>query len=455
MDTALPPPTRHFTVCYSDPTVISKAGFGKVAELPFILDSRPGYHRLGSQYLIDRGLRVWAPKKARTDAPALDLIFPLTWHTLDSYADWLANFLEWADVRHVDLATCTYVDHVHGRYQQELIDGTWSRDGVGLRPKTVNAYVGQACEFLEWMADKGKRAYFHVPKITRVAGGGSSRDAKSHKSKEVEVRKGKVKERKRRLRMPSDGQLEAWLSSIYQSREEPYGLMCESVLYSAIRRSEVVGFRVDTLPLNPDDWHIANPTANEASQLVLISIKFGTKGPSYGMDHGDKVGPSRDIQIPLHLALKLHAYRERVRPRILNGWVKQVRGAAAQSARRDDAVHLFLDPDTGERVSGWRFYKAWKAGTLPYPNWSPHFGRDWWACMTLLREVKAQEHILKLGPNASGALIAAAATDIIRLKIQPQLGHAKLKTCFIYLQWLTDMLGVALPELYQRHLDNS
>jgi integrase len=43
--------------------------------------------------------------------------------------------------------------------------------------------------------------------------------------------------------------------------------------------------------------------------------------------------------------------------------------------------------------------------------------------------------------------------SIIRLQIQPQLGHAQDSTTMIYLQWVADMLGVNLSIEYERALD--
>jgi integrase len=442
---------RPYTVRYSNPTALAAAGYAKVAALPFILDSRPGYHRLGSQYLIDRGVGAWSPRLKLRKQSA----FAPTDATLKSYAHWLANFLEWAERRGVHLETCNYADHILGRYQPELLNGIWSRDARGLKPATVNAYVQQACDFLEWMAFKGKRHPFHVPTSTTSIRTESATDSRSHRNIEVETRQGKVRQNKRRLRMPSDDEVRTWVSSVHAKRGQALGLMMETVLLSAMRRSEVLAFRLDTLPLDERDWHISNPTALEEDQQVLVNITYGTKGPTYGKDHGDKIGPDRDINIPLHLARKIHRYREVLRARSLGIWVRQARGAAAQEKRRQDSVHLFLDEKTGHRIQSWQFYEAWKSGTKPFANWSPHLGRDWWACSTLWREMKMHEHVLQFGPKVPGPLLAAIGTNIIRLTIKRQLGHKRESTCFIYLQWVADMMGVALPEQYQQYLDLS
>jgi hypothetical protein len=100
-----------YQVMYSDPVVTARAGFEKVAGFPYILDSRPGYHRLGSRYLIDRGLGQWDPVSRGGGLPA---VLPSD-QSLKNYADWLANFLEYADVREIELRTCGYLDDIlHG-----------------------------------------------------------------------------------------------------------------------------------------------------------------------------------------------------------------------------------------------------------------------------------------------------------------------------------------------------
>lgn len=439
----------HYTIYYSDPGITSWKGFGKVAHLPCVFDGRPGYHRDGSQYLIDRGLGVWHPRFEIDGKPTV----PPTATSIRNYAAWLVSFLDWADTRGVDPVTCSYVEHVHGRYQSELLAGSWSRDARGLSPATVNLYVQQACDYLAWMAFKGRRGQFVVPTTVTVVKAGSATSSRGHVGLAVTSRVGKVRQPKRRLRMPTDSQIRDWLASVYKRHGETRGLMCDTVLMSAMRREEVSSLRIDTLPLDIKDWHITNPTMNPTEQSVLIELRFGAKGRSYGTDHGDKIGPARQIHIPLHLADRLHAYREKVRPRQLGVWVRGVRGAQAQRERRDDAVHLFRDEASGRRLTGRDVYEAWTKADLPFRGWSPHLGRDWWACSTLWREIKLHEQLLHVGRDAPGALLAAVATDIIRLKIQPQLGHQHDRTSFIYLQWVSDMLGVALPEQYQRSMD--
>jgi len=51
-----------FKVVLPDPKLVAQAGFEKVAHIPVIFDSQPGYSRLPTQFLIDRALGAWDPK---------------------------------------------------------------------------------------------------------------------------------------------------------------------------------------------------------------------------------------------------------------------------------------------------------------------------------------------------------------------------------------------------------
>jgi hypothetical protein len=421
---------------------LEKAGFGRVARLPFILDSRPGIHRDGSEYLVERGLGTWNPSRPGEvgNRPSEK--------SIRNYASWLCNFLEWCETRGVNPMNANYVDHINGDYQTELVAGLWGSTGRPLSPKTVNRYVDVATDFVEWMAAKGKRPPVVVPLVTRSLRSQRASATGDPRLRTHQVRKGRVREAPSELRMPTDFEVDSWLESIYVEKGRTFGLMCETVLMTAVRRQEVASWRVDTLPVDPADWLIVNPTADIKHQMVAVSLRYGTKGRDYGHDHGDKIGPKRTIKIPLHLAEKLHTYRTRVRPRLLQKWVAQARGLKAQRERLDNSVHLFLNPE-GVRQSVSGFYNAWKSGKLPYKEWSPHLGRHWWSCSTLMQEIGAGRKHQELTCEGQGTLTAILLTELIQLKIVPQLGHISSDTTRLYVQWVSDQLGEALPERYQ------
>lgn len=436
-----------FTVYKSNYEITSKAGFKKVASVPCIFDSRPGYHRLGSRYLIDRAVNAWDPvSRGRNPGP------PPGEQSLLNYAHWLANFLEWAEIRGVDVLTCEYSTHVYGRYQQEMLSGIWSRDARGLAANTINVRVQIASDFLTWLAYKEYREPFEQPvqivKIRRA----NATSSVAHRGTEITVRKGKVRKNKRYLRLPKDVEIRTWLRCVYERCGIAKGLMCETVLLTAMRRNEVASLRTDFLPDDPKKWHRNNPDSPPLQQSIRLSIRYGTKGVTYGKDHGDKIGPKRDIWMPLDLAERLHDYRMSIRPRMLKKYVAMAESLAEKKRRIENSVHLFLDEKNGTRLSPKNLYDAWTSVSLPFDGWSPHLGRDWWACSALWREIKRHESLLSLGDAVSSALLESTAMSIIRLQIQPQLGHAHDSTSMIYLQWVADMLGVPLALQYENDI---
>lgn len=418
-----------------------------IADIPYILDSRPNYHRYANAYLIDRGLGLWGngldgrPRNGRIPSQK----------SMWSYASWLANFLEWAEVRGIDLQTCTYKIHVAGQYQDQMIKGQWSRTGDGLSAGTVNLRVSQACDFLNWLVYTGRRLEsFDVPykkvKIYIDSAVASTRPM----TKEVQVREGKARNKSHTLHMPTNSQVEDWLERIRDRKGKSTWLMCYTVLLTAMRREEVVCLRLDTLPLDPKDWEIVNPYAPLKLQNVRISIRFGTKGAEYGLDHGDKVGPSRDILIPLALAKHWHEYRDNERAYAFGKLMKNAIGRAERAARANAAVHLFLRDEDGKKFSGEMLCKAWGSVVSPFgvaqkakekQQWSPHSGRHWWACSTLWRELKKHDNVSKVTNETALALLENSALSIIRLLIQPQLGHTSKETTMQYLRWVLNMLG--------------
>lgn len=428
---------------------MSDAGFGLVAELPFIVDSRPGYHRLGSRYLIDRGLGVWNPV-TRGKAPRP---WRPTRRAMHNYAHWLVNFLEWAQAREVNLQSCCYIQHLQQGYQEEMLCGTWSVSGQGLRPSTVNYRVQQACDFLTWMSDKGLRDAFDVSTQNLRVRVDSATGPAGYRIKEVISRLGKVRQSKHRLRMPTDQEVIAWLSSVYKNSGEALGLACETILLTGLRLQETVSLRMDTLPDDRREWHFTNPDAPISDQQVLVRVSFGAKGPDYGLENGDKVGPERRILIPYVLAEKWDDYRCRKRNPALKLWINDAKSLAERKDRISGAVHLFRNERTGARLTADNLYRAWKKAVLPFPNWSPHLGRDWWACKTLLREVERHEYLRKYGHSVASELIESSGRTIIQMRIQPQLGHKQEGTCLIYLQWVMDRMGVALSLPYEAALE--
>jgi hypothetical protein len=443
-------PDYGFKLVLPDPDVLTKAGFGKVAHVPVVFDSQPGYARLPNRFLIDRALGVWDPKWRGTRPNA----HPPSRVSMKNFGYWLCNALEWAEVRGIDLMTCDYTTILIGRYQQEMLKGIWSLRGEPLVAQTVNARIEIALEFQTWCADKGYREPFLIPTVTRSYHAGSHTNSKSHEAKTVEARKGKIKANKRNLVFPTDEEIRMWRTRVYDLPVvgATHGLMVDHILETAIRREELACWRVDTLPLDPKDWKVTNPNQPETTQQVAIDIDKGTKGRQFYIDEfGDKVGPRGTIQLPIWLCHRIHLYRNKERLIALKNVTRGVRDLAKVRQLLNQSVHLYLHPATGKRYNGDQIYQLWTKLEGP-ENWSPHLGRDWWACQYLWQKMQEHAALIKqlqgiTNPDADHPLIRAlrdTAQTVIQLEIQPQLRHVSSQTTEIYLQWLFNQLRVSL-----------
>jgi len=456
-----------FSVCYGDPQLLAARGYGLVADLPFILDARPAYHRLGSRYLIDRGLGRWHPYTRGTRE-----LEPPAPQTIHNYAHWLANFLEWADVRGVDIYTCSYHEHVSGQYKTEMVAGLWSNDGRSLGAATINPRLLQAGDFLTWLCDKGYReAFFEVPTELKRIQIGKATDSYGYRSKQISAREGMMPKgdgKKHRMQYPSHEAVGEWLERVEARFGYVYRLMCETVCLTAVRRAEVVGWRADTLPRDKSEWSslIANPDTAYEHQTIKAAIIYGAKGKSYEgkgrdgnivkLDHGDKIGPRGTIHVPLPLADNLYRYltEPKLRPAALESLKQRLREKGlSRKAVLDqvaDTLHLFLDPETGERIDDRQLYAAWTGVTLPAKGWSPHRGRDWWACSVLMREIS---YLKEPGLHLPMNTVKTAVMDVIELQIRPQLRHANSQTSMIYLHWAVDRITSGMAIQYERAYD--
>ncbi|MDD2663918.1 MAG: hypothetical protein PHD19_09165 [Dechloromonas sp.] len=444
-------PDYGYKVIYLNREALVKAGYGHLADHPFIMDSDPGYARLPNRFLLDRALGVWPPKgRGEGCCPVLPSRI-----SMKDYAYWLCNALEWAEARRVDLMTCDYLSVLVGRYQEEMIKGVWSAENRKLSAITVNARVQIALEYGMWARDKGLRDVFVIPTTTRRVVVGSHENSRSHEVKEVESRLGKVKVNKRVLSFPTRDEIKEWRQRVkeYPGSGETDVLIVDLILNTAIRREEAACWRVDTLPLDPGDWRILNPSQPEEYQNVSVTLKNGTKGQQLGIDEFlDKLGPEGDIHLPLWLAKRLHKYRETERVTALMNKVKIGKTVAEQKQLMRQSVHLFLQPQTGERYNGELIYTLWSRRVSHPPHWCPHLGRDWWACTHLEERMKQHAELIakvlatpNINPEHPLVLqLRDTAQTVIQMEIQPQLRHRSPLTTEIYLKWLFNQLRMPL-----------
>lgn len=437
-----------YVVRKRDEELAKRAGFGFAAKVPFVFHSETGYHTEASEYLIDRATSVWIPGKEPSG-------WDPTTESMRTYSKALCNFLDWTDAREVSTLECTYAEHILGMYQPDMLRGYWSEKNEPLSPSTVNGRVRTACDYLKWLAAKGYRdsAFTVITRTTKVRVGGRWGNG-TKSTREVTRRVGHLRTQKSMLVMPTLTQVNRWLRSVKARSGPTFELMCKTVCLCAPREAELVGMRLADIPEGNRGWRISNPTAPRANQEHLMRLLYGVKGHELGFDHGDKVSDRpRTIRVPRELVQEWQRYVGRERTDALEILLDSAATRVEREQLQADAVHLFLHPKTGLRIDPNQIYVAWKGGELPFPEWTVHMGRDWWACSTLLREVQRNEIVAKLGKNMTTQLLEATAISIIRLIIQPQLGHVSEQTTFLYLQWIAGIYSVPLSLRWDKYLE--
>jgi integrase len=425
---------------------MQESGFQHLAKIPFVIVGAKGYHREASWYLRDRALLAWAPGNIQRSGK-----YP-TRKSLSTYSSSLVDFLDWCDSTSRDWRTVEYTSDLVLGYQEQMGTGLWSESGKPLSAQTINMRIGESMRFLQWGAARSLRKPFEAITVTQKISLPNHTNAGKPVQKEIEVRAGKVRPDPVTLRLPTRPEVARWLRVVQIEKGLTKALMCDLIIQTAIRREEACQWKVDTLPLNKADWNIKGDT-------VTVKIEYGAKGGKTTDNKGDERGPSRNITMPLSMAERLHHYRENIRPTIRSIFVKA--NSSTPAERRELAKanprQLFLGDSSGLPIQNHTLYDAWtKLSYLPFKGWSPHCGRHYWACETLLEAI--EKNAVALGSTLNAATssnwITGCANDTVMLKIQPQLGHISQATTERYLQWvLQTSAQMDLNDGYQAALD--
>ena len=148
------------------------------------------------------------------------------------------------------------------------------------------------------------------------------------------------------------------------------------------------------------------------------------------------------------MALKLHNYRLKVRPKALTISLRKAKNLHEAETIKKNSVHLFLNPNNGNRYTGQQIYDFWTNEKVNrIRGWSPHLARDFWACSVLWKHLEQQQALFDqaIKNKAEPAvlkLLTLESEGFIQLTIQRQLRHGSRETTMIYLQWVSDRLGV-------------
>lgn len=425
---------------------MQKAGFGHLANIPFVIAGAKGYHREASWYLRDRALLAWTPGNNQHSGR-----YP-TRQSLSTYASSMVNFFDWCDENSRDWHAIEYTTDLVQGYQQQMASGLWSANGKPLSAQTINMRVNEAMRFLQWSAARSLRKPFEAITVTRRLSLPSHQHGGKNVQRDIEVRAGKVRPDPVTLRLPAEPEVARWLKVVEIEKGPTKALMCDLILQTAIRREEACQWRVDTLPESRNDWNVNGDT-------VTVKLEYGTKGSKTIDENGDERGPARNITMPIALAERLDHYRKNVR---LANRSKFVRANSSTPAERRELAkanprQLFLSDSNGLHIKDHTLYEAWtNVSYLPFDGWSPHGGRHYWACTTLLAAIRRNAAALGSSLNAatSSNWITGCANDTLMMVIKPQLGHVSSATTEQYLKWVLNASAqVNLNDGYQAALD--
>jgi integrase len=424
---------------FPDDNVMKEQGYAQVAHIPFLLGDDGAYLDEANRYLRERALLEWLPEEAFDLAETRSsyrsgrtLSYPTT-ASLRAIGERLKNFLSWCIREKLDWRVAEYTQHVVNGYQVAMSDGKWSADGRSLGGATINQRAAEATLFLAWSVQTGLRLIgappFKVPRHRgrqqRVAGTSSCRN-----STIPESRAGRVHEVPQLFTLPSSEEVAVWLSRVYTMRGKVKGLCCELILETGIRLQECVQWRVDTLPLDRDNWNVRGG-------VVLVLVQAGTKGrrarPS------DINGPPRWVSIPLPLAEKLHGYRQEERVSQHARWIRAAKTSEerAHRKRKGPPIRLFLGEASNCPFTDRMLRRIWSETPGCPSGWSPHKGRHYFACQKLIEITinKAKAAGREIGQLNSDWLTGSLVNDI-SLVIRPMLGHVSDETTNRYLDWL-------------------
>nr|WP_315468599.1 site-specific integrase [uncultured Undibacterium sp.] len=431
----------NFLIYWPEESLLIDAGFKSIARVPCIFNENWNYQREASWYLRDRSRGEALNLGEQTRYP--------TKQSLETFGRAICNFLEWCVWSSRPWQEVDYFNDLINGYQKHMESGVFSIRKKPLSASTINSRIDETCNFLKWAARKGLRGSFKV-QVQNMNLRLPSRGVGNAYLKEGISRVGQVRADPLVLKIPSDEEVERWLDCVKLEKGETKALMCEIIIKTAIRREECVQWRIWTLPEDRRSWDIVG-------DKITLKVEYGAKGSKRLDGDGVEVGPSRQIVIPLELAERIHYYREYVRPKIRMKFVNAASNETERRQRmRNIEKRLFLSEYDGEPISGKMLWKAWSEVSIkPYREWSPHLGRHFWCCRTLLNFYLERQKQLAKGVVITGDWITGNAQSDLLTIIKPQLGHLDVKTTNTYLRWLQRLaLGARYTDEWIENLED-
>jgi integrase len=412
-----------------DSSRLAAIGFARFQHVPVIFNNDLVYCRECNQYLRDRATLEWSPPGSQRD-------FPMR-QTLLNIGHKLVNWIEWCHFSKIDFLNATY-EHVLA-YQQDQERGRWSSTGRPLSPGTANSRADEATLFLTWAGDRGLRATPLDVKMVlsrlpaRHVGDGAS------KVRSVLRRAGRAKESYSKsaltaFAMPTPKDVAQWLRAVLEQRGHTKYLACRFILEAGPRKMEVEAVTAEQWPSGEDIARAAEDRLHFVPMTLMI-----TKGAR-----------PRTLNLPLQFAMLVRDYIEGIRSTLAYRYYRREGKKAENKLFLSDAPGY-----EGTPIRGHTIYKLFKH-VKPRPRlWSPHRGRDAYACFFVLQTLETEA-------RAKGSNLRDVTADWVRERgefwlhiLQKQLGHSSPDTTEGYLRWLISAVGlVDMANGWHRYLED-
>ncbi|MBD8881857.1 site-specific integrase [Rhodanobacter sp. 7MK24] len=429
-----------YLVMTPDRSLLTRAGYGAVAHIPFLMCVDGSYPALANRYVRARALCEWWLRLGTSGEKVAPTRKFQTAKSCISLVRRLKAFLEWVESSGQNLAVIEYDQLL--TWQTGLLDGSLSASGAPLSHSTINLYVSEACYYLTWLslvprdaAGRPVRGPFDI--VTRDVNvrthhGRSTRS----QTERIEIRLGNLQPiPPHSIDLPSSPDVARWMRA-FRARAPVKALMAEAILDSGLRISEVNHMEVGTLPARTE-W-------KPVDGRVFFFINKGVKGRKVTPDSPIAVR-GRYVSLSLQVAQKIDDYRHFTRETQLRRWIRS--GAdKAERARRAGArpVRLWLSEHSHQPFANQQLFHAWTTLAACPKGWHPHSGRAWYAVEALVAYARLAQ-ASRQGQATDLTWLEGVMRNQVDLLIRPTLGHLSVDTTHRYIRAalfrLTELIG--------------